>query len=170
MIKKLKISIFICILFLKASYGQCTADAGEKITVCFHEAHSEFILGGDPSAAGGTPDYTYKWQCKYIVNIGDIEYTYDASSLLDDISSANPQLLYNGKVDAGDSIVFYLIVKDQADIECKDSVVVYFCYFTMISHFPIVINQGEITTLYASVSGSCPPFEFYWEPTNYQIV
>ncbi len=57
--------IFILLCFIKHSVAQLTADAGPNITACINNT---VIIGGTPSASGGTAPYTYLWQPTNFLN------------------------------------------------------------------------------------------------------
>ena len=61
MLPKIKALALVCLLLslgTNALLAQLTANAGHDTTICVGDT---VILGGNPTATGGTPPYTYNW-------------------------------------------------------------------------------------------------------------
>jgi len=157
---KILLAVFCLFGFINAQ-SQCIAEAGQNTTICMDAGIGAVFLGGSPSAIGGTPPYTYKWETSYTLGSN----TYYASTFLNDTSLSNPQLTNF----AQDSLLFYLTVTDSLGNSCRDSVEIRFCQFFMtLEDKRAYITQGDTVQLYHSVWSNCTPLQIQWFP-NYNI-
>ncbi len=154
--------LIFSIISISELQANLIANAGNDTTFCITYGQDSLYLGGDPTAKGGVPPYNYSWSCFY----KDSNFIYTASDFLDDTTAANPEL--TSIIETGDTLIFHLKVTDSIGNTCKDSVKVSFCIYTMESNIPIHIDAGDTARLNISVSGSCPPFTYHWEP-DYNI-
>lgn len=139
------------------SNAQCIANAGIDTALCSFFQTPTTILGGNPTATGGLPPYTYEWSSSYDYFIG----TWNASDWLDDTTAANP-VLTDG---SADSLAFYLKVTDSLGNACFDTVVVWFSRFAVSLDTKIkYMEQGDSVQLYVSVYGGLHPNEYLWSP------
>lgn len=139
-----------------SAFGQLTAFAGYDISIC---SNSEFQLGGNPTASGGTPPYSYCWSAEYSYS----QKTYYASSFIDDTTAANPRITEW----IADTITIYLEVTDDLEEKAYDTITVtfssfIFCLVACVDN----IDQGDSTKLFECVSGGIPPLTYYWEPVE----
>lgn len=142
------------------------SNAGNDTIFCSIDGTKEFLLGGNPTATGGIPPYTFTWSCNYSANIANLTFNYTASSFLNDTTLANPQMI--SVVETNDSIMFYLTVTDSEGNSSSDSVLIRFCSFYMSSHMDVNIQKGDSAHIFASVSTDCPAATYKWSP-NYNI-
>jgi hypothetical protein len=142
------------------------SNAGNDTGFCSIDGTEEFFLGGNPSATGGIPPYTYTWSCNYSTNIANFTFNQTASSFLNDTTIANPQII--SVVETNDSVMFHLTVTDSEGNSSSDSVLIHFCTFYMISHIDVNIQKGDSAHIFASVSTDCPAATYKWSP-DYNI-
>jgi hypothetical protein len=165
----MKTSIFLSSIiltgFLFASVNivaQCTADAGPDKIVCSDlNGVIPIQIGGDPTATGGTPPYTYIWETNKNITIGGTTYTYYASAFLNDTTISNPTIIWGNF----DSLIFRVTVHDINSNICIDSVLVRFSFFCFtLEDKRRTIHQGDSVQLYSSVFCGISPLSFHWEP------
>lgn len=125
----------------------CIADAGGNQNWCVtHEigstpaGDSVLVLGGNPTATGGTPPYTYQWSMEPVISpISGIAYY--ASNYLNDTTLANPALLYPSY---NQPLHFYLRIEDSNNNVCYDTIRVTSVGFILdLKHFSYQINKGD---------------------------
>jgi len=163
-----KLIIFITILFItqiNIVKGQCFADAGEDEVGCtdWYGGVDSTMIGGDPSAFGGTPPYTYAWE----VNNNYYPFTLTASDFLNDTTLANPLVISNWWVE--DPVEFILYVTDAHNFTCTDTIIVTFSYFSYTNGYVnYYINQGDSVYCFGweSIFGGIPPLEYLWRPNH----
>lgn len=162
--KMKKLISILTVLFLaqiSLVSGQCIADAGQDIIVCSDWNGLDTLqIGGNPSASGGLPPYTYIWETEWKVG----SWTYTASDFLNDTTVANPSV-----INSGENLTFYLTVIDSESNICTDSVHVDFTNFgTHLGYVTYTIQQGDSIYLsgWENVSGGFPPFEYLWRPNH----
>jgi hypothetical protein len=164
-----KLAFTFSVIFLamtQHSLSQIVADAGEDKVLCvgFYGVDSNSI-GGIPSAAGGTPPYTYAWETEYISNIGSFTINLSASDFLNDTTLANPEVVNV----FGDTLEFRLTVTDSEGISVMDTTTIYFAYFgTHLGTVSYTINSGDSVFLSGmhNVDGGFPPYEYLWQPNH----
>jgi len=119
------------------------ADAGEDIYLCYGDTA---ILGGSPSARGGTEPYQYFWRPSYG---------------LSDSSEANPLAAPET------TTLYHLIVVDAVGDTAQDSVRVIVDLPLSVSistQETIVVARGDTLALEAEISGGTPPYQYEWYP------
>jgi hypothetical protein len=155
-------------LFLSVNvFSQCIADAGPDLVVCSELLYGAIPtpIGGNPTASGGTPPYTYTWETFYMYTIGSTTYYFFASDYLNDTTLSNPTIIYGNT----DSLIFHITVQDINNNICADNVLVRFSYFgTTLEDKGTTIHQGDSVQLYSSVFGGILPVTYHWEP-NYNL-
>ncbi|MCD6595674.1 T9SS type A sorting domain-containing protein [bacterium] len=121
------------------------ADAGDDDILCWGDTT---ILGGSPTATGGTSPYSYIWQ---------------PSMGLDDSTIANPT------ASPESSMAYMLMVIDAAGDTAIDTV-------SVIVDSEIIPPFGEDTVSYlsgtcidmnAATTGGIPPYTYLWSPAEY---
>lgn len=151
-------AIFSLVLIsLKAQFA---INAGNDTIVC---EGSNIILGGSPTANGGTPSYTYKWETSYTIGSN----TFYASTFLNDTTIPNPLLIT--QLSNLEILTFKLTVTDSLLNVAIDSVTITFSnFFTLLADNFATINQGDSVQLIHSYGGGIPPLSFEWTP-NYNL-
>lgn len=141
--------------------GQCIADAGPDVIICGDWYGMDSVqLGGNPTAIGGTPPYTYIWETTWQVGT----WIYTASDFLDDTTSANPTV-----ISSGENLIFKLTVIDSKSNICTDSVNVRFSIFgTHLGTCNYVIQHGDSVFLsnFHNVLGGISPVNYLWRPNH----
>jgi hypothetical protein len=157
------LTIFAIIMFLFPfkSQAQLEIDAGEDMIVCNNWYIADtVILGGNPSANGGTAPYTYAWhrEPSYI-------FGHTASYFLNDTTIANPQL-----INPGAPFTLYLTVTDNTGNSAKDSVYIdFYNYDVILGYMEYDIMQGDSIFLSGwggPGGGGTPPYTFVWRPNE----
>lgn len=163
----MKLLLFLfCSIWFCFGYSQCIADAGADIHRCSPD--STVQLGGNPSAIGGTPPYTYKWSMNPIpTSSGSIPYIF-ASNMLDDTTSANPNFVYTGSF-LDTLITFYLTITDDVGCQSMDSIVLTTTLFWehLLTH-EYIINQGDSVFLNQQPNICCGfgNTSYIWSPSH----
>lgn len=159
----MRIPTLISILILHIVVGsnclaQLVADAGNDTAVC--EDIVTLSIGGNPTAKGGVPPYTYTWSGS--CNLSYLIFT--ASFMLEDTTVANPVFKERA---IPESVVLYVTVKDANDSVAIDSISVrksgFGAYLGECRHY---ISLGDSVQLGHGVFGGIPPYSFSWTPTE----
>ncbi len=142
--KIILITTVLLITQITFTYGQCNADAGPDTFVCVGMNGIDTTqIGGNPSAMGGTPPYTYTWEAQHVISFGNYTWTYTASDFLNDTTLSNPSVVYH-YYDLIDTVEFFLTVQDATGLICKDTVIIYYSLLMYInSVFIFDIQQGD---------------------------
>lgn len=159
------LSILIYV-FSTSLNAQCTADAGPDVHQCHDEAPPQ--LGGQPAALNGDGPYVYEWFIEPISTISQVIPFVYASDILDDTTSANPEIIYNGTF-LGNSITFFLRVTDSNGNQNVDTCVftkTLFSVHNMI--FDYYIEQGDSVYLNQEPNICCGfgNTSYNWEPAH----
>lgn len=138
--------LFTFFLFLSSGmlHAQFTAVAGDTVHICGNDSITK-TLGGNPTAIGGLPPYTYEWS---ITPINKYFTTYYASDILTDTTSANPVVNFNY---LKEDIFFYLKVTDANGQQQYDTAWVTFSSFDHITaeqHYFITVGDTVPLTNY----------------------
>jgi len=160
---KTQFTIFaILILISSRLFGQLTIDAGNDTIICISVwGVDTTVIGGNPTAIGGTEPYSYAWETNYTIGSN----SFGASYFLDDSTKANPKIVN----DAPEKLKFILTVSDNDETQMQDSVNIRFSRFayTLVDYFAN-INQGDTVTLMHNIGLGIEPLSFSWTP-NYNI-
>jgi len=139
--KKYLLPLFSLFLFTTQANAQLTANAGADRTFCQYDT---LVLGGSPSATGGTGPYTYLWT--------------PATWLQTNNNIANPVTT------PGTSMTYTLIVTDNLGAKDTDYVTV-----SMFSQVTVYIGisdtsvcGGQPVTFNAQIQSGTPPFIYNW--------
>jgi len=142
----------------EVGFAQLTADAGSDTVFCA-DSPDDATIGGNPSAKGGMPPYSYAWSAEY----EGITRIYTASWMLEDTTVSNP-IFNRGAIP--DSAMFYLTVTDSNDSIVNDSVHIRLSrYVSCLAECRYYIRLGDSAQLWHCVFGGIPPYKFSWTPT-----
>ena len=142
----------------EVGFAQLTADAGSDTVFCA-DSPNDATIGGNPSAKGGMPPYTYAWSAEY----EGITRIFTASWMLEDTTVSN-QIFKKGAIP--DSVVLFLTVVDANDSIAVDSVEVRLSsYVSCLAECRHNIKLGDSAQLWHCVFGGIPPYKFAWTPT-----
>jgi len=142
----------------EVGFAQLTADAGSDTVFCA-DSPNDATIGGNPSAKGGMPPYTYAWSAEY----EGITRIFTASWMLEDTTVSNP-IFKKGAIP--DSVVLFLTVVDANDSIAVDSVEVRLSsYVSCLAECRHHIKLGDSAQLWHCVFGGIPPYQFAWTPT-----
>jgi len=160
----LSLTVFFAV-FAGHTFAQVTADAGPDVYACVNE---EAIIGGAPTATGGTPPYTFTWEASYTLGSGNFVINLSASDFLNDTTVANPEYIPQNLSEI-DTVEFMLTVTDATGITSIDTVQVYSAAWAF--HFGqmyYTINAGDSVFLsgWENVYGGFPPYEYLWRPNH----
>ncbi len=163
------ITIVLLISQITFTYGQFNADAGPDKVVCVGMYGIDTIqIGGNPTAFGGTPPYTYTWEGSYTFSNGSYSYTLTASDFLNDTTIANPLVVYQS-LDFVDTVEFHLTVHDAIGSFCYDSVIIHYSMLMMTMQVYLFdIQQGDSIYLNYGINAwsTFPTTEYLWRPNN----
>lgn len=160
-------AIIISFIFLipTALFSQLTADAGGYKAYCISWLPADtLILGGNPTAQGGVPPYTYLWETSYTYNIGSFSWTYHASDFLIDTTVANP-LLINYPIE--EDITFTLTITDALGNQVSDYAFVRPSIFVQHLgniHYYLEYGDSVFHTFGHNIGGGTPPYQdVFWQ-------
>ncbi|MFT4754221.1 MAG: hypothetical protein ACI85Q_001777 [Salibacteraceae bacterium] len=145
-----------------------TADAGSDQVICSDidnviEAH---FIGGQPSATGGEPPYTYSWSFSHSFNGIN---TYYASDFFNDTTLANPTLIWMAIGNWPEIPPFVLTVTDSVGNVAIDSVQLQMSYFLwQLWLHSYLIHQGDSVHMQyqPDVFGGTGPLTYLWRPNH----
>lgn len=149
-----------------ALFAQLTADAGPDKVHC--SGADNFVtvqLGSNPTAAGGTAPYTYKWETRFFYQMGNFTITQSASDFLNDTTSANPIVEWGTFNHT--PLNFKLTITDANNQTSIDSTIVNFSSWLFTNDYrEFHIQQGESIYLNfgAGAYSNYPPYEYLWRP------
>lgn len=161
--KKLLLVLVSIISIQTFVFSQCTVDAGPDEYLCLLDSLNFHQIGGNPTASGGTPPYTYTWEARHVV--AGI-WVLTASDFLDDTTSANP-IVTSYYID--EPVEFYLTVEDSDGYVCKDTMELTPSVFWFTNgYLNYYIDQGDSVFLYGntSIGGGIEPVEYLWRPNH----
>lgn len=157
---------FVCFFGFHFGYTQCNADAGADIHRCSPDSIVQF--GGNPTAIGGTPPYTYLWSMDPIpTQLQSMPFIY-ASHMLDDTTAANPNFIYNGSF-LEESMTFYLTVTDAAGSQSMDTILLTTSIFGVhLIIYEFTINKGDSVYLNFIPNICCGfgDYSYVWSPSH----
>lgn len=162
---KLVLFVLFACFFYSTANAQCIADAGPDKIICTNLFGPEpGQIGVIPSASNGTPPYTYLWETKTKLVIGNFTYQYHASDFLDNVSLPNPSWTSQS---ADIPIEFTLTVTDAALNVCKDTINIEFSNWGILLSEPkYFINLGDSVLLSGSNAFSNFPLVSYLYSPN----
>ena len=126
-------------------------NAGEDKTICHPNNGGEVQIGGDPTASGGTPPYTYNWA---------------PADSLDDASVANPTATPTT------TTTYTVTVTDssnpQQEVSDIVTVTVYPELIADAGEDPPPINLGDTVPIGGgpTASGGTAPYTYSWQPAD----
>jgi hypothetical protein len=127
-------------------------------------------LGGNPTALGGVPPYSYSWNRgpeELIPGYGP-PFLF-ASDFLSDTAVANPDLLEVFKPNTLNNSYFYLTVTDANGLSATDSVKITASLFTdylLYYGFNILEGDSVFLNMGPNISGGIGQNSFLWQPAN----
>lgn len=165
--KTLLTLIFFILISGYQLLSQCVADAGPDRVVCNeNNGLVPLQIGGNPTAVSGTPPFTYTWEGRQVLTIGNLTFVTTASEILNDTTLANPTVVNN---DLFNNFRLILTVTDANNNICKDTMDIYYSIFGInMSIFMFTINQGDSILLNwgSNVDGGMPPLQYLWRPNH----
>lgn len=152
-------ALSLCCTLPGALAQSLQANAGRDTAFCFPPAPgwTGYVIGGNPSASGGTAPYTYQWR----VLSGTIGLGY-----LNSATVANP--LLNGQVQSNVPLVDYeLQVTDANNNTSRDTVRIAISYFSCITGS---CEKGKKVQDTVQLNPTCMsnslPITYRWSPGN----
>lgn len=160
--------LFALCVSVSPLFSQLTVDAGEYKTACKSMSGvAPIVIGGNPSAQGGVPPYTYSWHAHHQNVIGSFTFNYYASHFLDDTTSANPTL-NNFPPDV--PVIFKLTVTDDegnVDSSFVDIRVSFFGINLGSIHYNVLIGDSVFHNFGTNIGGGILPYqEVIWRPNE----
>jgi hypothetical protein len=159
--KKLLALLFLATLSSFYAKAQLTAFAGTDIKVCLgpYALRDSPLLGGSPSAIGGTPPYQYRWKLQE-------SWFGSASFFLNNDTISNPRLK---QLTGTDSAHFVLIVTDANSVNAYDTVHVQLSRWGNYAAGTINKTDSDTVTLknWGVAIPSFPPLKYTWSPGTF---
>ena len=153
----------LCFAISNNTNAQLTANAGGEKHVCSNDTLT-YVLGGAPTATGGTLPYTYAWYMKTVNN--GVNSTTNIAGVLNDTTLANPQI---NNVQIQDTIKAFVKITDALNNTAIDSAIVIISGFTISlgGNFSYNLQQGDSMQYTGGVwanSTHCP-CSYIWSPS-----
>lgn len=156
------------------SYGQTplTADAGSDQIICTPSPWGvdTTTIGGQPTATGGIPPYSYKWEFAYTLPFSQTGITTYGSEILNDTSIANPNIIGYGICENNlDLPYMVLTVTDSLGNTATDSIhLIFSVYGYSVSSFTIYLRQGDSIFFEEGpdVGFGIGNLSYLWQPTH----
>ena len=168
----MKIVLFLSsVLIQSALIAQTplTANAGSDQVICstMDNGIDAHFIGGQPSATGGVPPYTYSWSFSY--SPPWTSNTSYASDFFNDTSLAHPTLTWMDISNWPDIPPFVLTVTDAAGNTSIDSTQILMSSFVAIlPEYYYFINQGDSfhMSFGPDVGGGTGSLTWLWRPNH----
>lgn len=146
------IALYLFFIFTLKAQAPLQVDAGENQHFCYATDWIDISLGGNPTALGGTPPYTYRWWAS-------------PEEYIEDQTISNPMVSFLG------SFIAYVEVTDAAENSAIDSMIVTmsgrqlnFSGDPQFMQLYYYINSGNSVFLNGNVSTLNPNSTFSWSP------
>ena len=170
---KINTSLFtLSLLFFSfASFSQqsLTVDAGVDQIICSTQwGVDTTTIGGQPTATGGYPPYTYNWSFEYPIPVSNTVIIY-GSELLNDTTLANPKIVGHTWGNELDLPYMVLTVTDSVGSIVSDSVHLIFSVFAFrIQSYSTFLNQGDsvLFTEVPDVQLGVGSLTYLWKPNH----
>ncbi|PMB27039.1 hypothetical protein CEN47_15425 [Fischerella thermalis CCMEE 5319] len=153
------------------AFSQMIVDAGANQHLCDPDWNNDtIIIGGNPTATGGIPPYTYTWSITPIEAFfpGSGIY-FNASDLLNDTTIPNPVLIEVYPMNCLNTNYFRLTVTDALGTTLTDSVqITASSFFHHLLWYGWTINQGDSVFLNegSNVGGGIGNLSYLWQPSH----
>jgi hypothetical protein len=173
-ISKIKIALLTFSLFLTSStiFAQqpLTVDAGSDKIICSTQwGVDTTVIGGQPSAMGGIPPYTYSWHFKYPIPFSNTGITIYGSELLNDTTLSNPKIVSPTWGNELDLPYMVLTVSDSVGTIVSDSIHLIFSVFGYrLENYSTYLHQGD-SVLFSGipdVAAGIEPLTYLWQPSH----
>jgi hypothetical protein len=170
--------IKIALLTLSLSFTSCAifaqtpliVDAGSDKIICSTQwGVDTTIIGGQPSAMGGIPPYTYSWQFKYPIPFSNTGITIYGSELLNDTTLANPKIVNPTWGNELDLPYMVLTVTDSVGTIASDSIHLIFSVFAFsLMNYSFYLVQGDSISFEEGpdIFYGVGPLTYLWQPSH----